>query len=228
LTPWWEKVDGQDMKQVSKKSNKKGGKNKKIQEEDDEDLKVENEEGINAKYKNPFAHNEGDVDLEAHLNPLIQKSGDKIPEIPTEVLRRLHNLGYLTVFGSKVWSALHAENWRIREAAVHAVIKFLEMPLPAKYLEGKSKRLFLAAMEMAKIACEDKILSIYFTGLKILSTALAPPVCGIHKNRRKKNILLQIYLKTIIIINSKKQFIFIILFFNTIFKKKIFFLSVIQ
>lgn len=52
------------------------------------------------------------------------------------------------------------------------------MPLPVKYLEGKSKRLFLAAMEMAKIACEDKILSIYFTGLKILSTALAPPVCG--------------------------------------------------
>jgi centrosomal protein CEP104 len=37
-------------------------------------------------------------------------------------------------------------------------------------------------MEMAKIASEDKILSIYFSGLKILSTALAPPVCGKSKN----------------------------------------------
>lgn len=33
-------------------------------------------------------------------------------------------------------------------------------------------------MEMAKLSSDDKILSIYFLGLKILSTALAPPVCG--------------------------------------------------
>lgn len=52
------------------------------------------------------------------------------------------------------------------------------MPLPDKYLNGKSKLLFLACMELSKIACEDKILSIYFIGLKILSTALSPPVCG--------------------------------------------------
>lgn len=58
------------MKQ-QQKSKKKEGKNKKIQEEDDDDLKLVNEEGINAKYKNPFAYNEGDVDLENHLNPLI-------------------------------------------------------------------------------------------------------------------------------------------------------------
>lgn len=50
------------------------------------------------------------------------------------------------------------------------------MPLPDKYLDGKSKVLFLACMELAKIACEDKILSIYFIGLKILSTTLSPPV----------------------------------------------------
>ena len=45
-------------------------------------------------------------------------------------------------------------------------------------MEGRSKKLFLACMEMARIACEDKILQIYYIGLKILSTALAPPVCG--------------------------------------------------
>lgn len=52
------------------------------------------------------------------------------------------------------------------------------MPLQEKYLNGKSKKLFLASLEMAKIATEDKILSIYNIGLKILSTALAPPICG--------------------------------------------------
>lgn len=52
------------------------------------------------------------------------------------------------------------------------------MPLPKKYLEGKSKRLFEASMEMARIACEDKILQIYLIGLKILSCTLSPPVCG--------------------------------------------------
>lgn len=45
-------------------------------------------------------------------------------------------------------------------------------------MNGKSKKLFLACMEIAKIACDDKILQIYYIGLKILSTALAPPVCG--------------------------------------------------
>ena len=52
------------------------------------------------------------------------------------------------------------------------------MPLLEKYLNGKSKKLFLASMEMSKLCCEDKILSVYYIGLKILSTALAPPVCG--------------------------------------------------
>ena len=52
------------------------------------------------------------------------------------------------------------------------------MPLPDKYLNGKSKKLFLASMEFTKICLDDKILSIFFIGLKILSTGLAPPVCG--------------------------------------------------
>jgi centrosomal protein CEP104 len=45
-------------------------------------------------------------------------------------------------------------------------------------MNGRSKKLFLACMETAKLACDDKILQIYYIGLKILSTALAPPVCG--------------------------------------------------
>lgn len=51
------------------------------------------------------------------------------------------------------------------------------MPLIAKYI-GKTKNLFLACIELARIICQDKILEIYFIGLRILTTCLAPPVCG--------------------------------------------------
>lgn len=36
----------------------------------------------------------------------------------------------------------------------------------------------MAACDVANIACRDKLLQIYFIGLKILQTAMAPPVCG--------------------------------------------------
>ncbi|CAD8106995.1 unnamed protein product [Paramecium primaurelia] len=159
-TPWWEK--GGDDRNIKKKK-------KKEKKEDDEPL---------LNFNNPFAFNEGDVDLELYLNPLLAQAGEKMVDIPLEILRRLHQLGYLTVFGAKAWTGIHSDSWRIREACAQAVLNFLEMPLPDKYKNGKTKKLFLAAMEFAKICMEDKILSIYFIGLKILSTALAPPVCG--------------------------------------------------
>lgn len=114
----------------SKKSKKTSKKDKSIKEEKN------NSDEITADYKNPFAFNEGDVDLESYLKPLISKTGENIPEVPAEVLRRLHNMGYLTVFGAKLWSAVHSENWRLREAAAQAVLNFIEMPLPKKYLNG--------------------------------------------------------------------------------------------
>jgi centrosomal protein CEP104 len=162
MTPFWEKNKGHDL----------GGK-KKFQKK-----KEENDGAIDIGFKNIFNYNEGDVDLELYFKPLLNNAGESLKEINVEVLRRLHHLGYLTVFGARVWTGMHNESWRVREAAAQAVLNFIEMPLLEKYLNGKSKRLFLASMEVAKIACEDKLLQIYFIGLKILSTALAPPVCG--------------------------------------------------
>ncbi|KRX06659.1 Armadillo-type fold [Pseudocohnilembus persalinus] len=161
--PWWEKTQGQDMKNKFKK------KKEVIKKVDDDQL---------SKFNNPFVFNEGDVDLELYFKPLISQTGGTVEDVPAEILRRLYNLGYLTVFGAKVWTAIHSENWRHREAAAQAVLNFIEMPLPEKYLNGNSRLLFLACMELSKLAVEDKILSIYFIGLKILSTALSPPVCG--------------------------------------------------
>lgn len=71
-TAWWDKTDPQ--KNVKKKK-------KQAKKEDDEPL-------IN--FNNPFAFNEGDVDLELYLNPLLAQAGDKITDIPLEILRRLH------------------------------------------------------------------------------------------------------------------------------------------
>ena len=51
-------------------------------------------------YNNSFAFNEGDFDMELYFKPLL--ASVKVPVIPAEILRRLHNLGYLTVFGARV------------------------------------------------------------------------------------------------------------------------------
>ncbi|KAL4438288.1 hypothetical protein ABPG74_009711 [Tetrahymena malaccensis] len=172
---WWEKSTAQDIKILKKKKVKKEKK----------------EEVIDVNFKNPLAFNEGDIDLEMYLKPLLANAGEKVPDISSEILRRLYHLGYLQVFGSKCWCAIYSENWRHREAAAQAVLNFIEMPLPEKYLNGNSKKLFGACMEMAKIACEDKILQIYFIGLKILSTALAPPVCGTDVSPKMINQVLK-------------------------------------
>jgi len=34
-----------------------------------------------------------------------------------EELRRLDHLGFLTIFGARIWTAIQGENWRHRAAA---------------------------------------------------------------------------------------------------------------
>lgn len=80
-------------------------------------MKKKNEEIEEISFKNPLAFNEGDIDLELYLKPLLTNAGERVPEISSEILRRLYNLGYLQVFGSKAWCAIYSENWRHREAA---------------------------------------------------------------------------------------------------------------
>jgi centrosomal protein CEP104 len=53
----------------------------------------------------------------------------------------------------------------------------VEAGLPAKY-KGQSKQFFEAVVEFARNCCTDKVLSVYFMGLSIFQSALAPPICG--------------------------------------------------
>ena len=90
--------------------------------------KPEKEEDFDV-FKNPLNFNEGDVDLDIYFKPLFANIGDKSCDHNVELLRRLFNMGYLTVFGARVWCAIYCDNWRHREAAAQAVLNFLEMPL---------------------------------------------------------------------------------------------------
>lgn len=125
----------------------------------------------------PLEYNEGDGDLEPYLKPLLSQAGGSIDKLGLEALKRALTDGTLLVVGVKLWSALHSETWRHREAAAQSFLDYISNPILPKY-EGKSKKLFLAACDLALQSCRDKLLQIYFIGLKILQTALQPPICG--------------------------------------------------
>ena len=72
---------------------------------------------LNFKGGDPLDHNEGDIDLEPHLKPLLGQAGGNVEKLGLEALRRALTDGTLLVVGVKLWSALHSETWRHREAA---------------------------------------------------------------------------------------------------------------
>lgn len=104
--------------------------------------------------------------------PLLKTAGGNIANLDIEVLRRALSDGTLTITGVKLWNALHSDNWRHREAAVEAFSQFLSDPkgLPPKF-KNATKELFLATLDIAMIACRDKLLQIYFLGLRLLDDA---------------------------------------------------------
>lgn len=115
--------------------------------------------------------------MEKYIKPLIGEFGASYLGDP-ELLRKYEQLEYLDILGARIWIAAHSENWRQRAAAVQAVLDFGQNELPERYKTGKTKNLFLALMEFARINAEDKVLQIYYTSLKIMTIALAPPICG--------------------------------------------------
>lgn len=151
------------------------GAKSKVKQTDFESQKKK-EVDLNIK-GDPLEYNDGDADLEPYFKHLINSAGGNLQNLGLEALRRALSDGTLLVCGVKLWTALHSDTWRHREAAVQAFLDYISAPMKPKYI-GKSKKLFLAAIDVAKIACLDKLLQIYFIGLKVLQTAMAPPICG--------------------------------------------------
>jgi hypothetical protein len=83
------------------------------------------------------------------LKPLLSQAGGNVEKLGLEALRRALTEGTLLVVGVKLWSSLHSETWRHREAAAQAFLDFASAPLNPKY-EGKTKKLFLAACDVAQ------------------------------------------------------------------------------
>ena len=128
----------------------------------------------------PREHNEGDTELDEFLTPLLQQAGGSIQSLEYEFLNRALGDGTLLGGGAKLWNALHSDSWRHREAAAHAYLEYLSSEKASKkYLQDPAGRrqLFQATMMVAKVACLDKLLQIYFIGLKTLNRALNPPIC---------------------------------------------------
>ena len=97
------------------------------------------------------------MELEPYLKPLLSEAGGNVEKLGLEALRRALSDGTLLVVGVKLWSALHSETWRHREAAAQAFLDYITQPLAKKYI-GKTKKLFLAACDVALIASRDKLL----------------------------------------------------------------------
>lgn len=72
---------------------------------------------LNFKGGDPLDHNDGDIDLEPFLKPLLSQAGGNVEKLGLEALRRALTEGTLLVVGVKLWSSLHSETWRHREAA---------------------------------------------------------------------------------------------------------------
>lgn len=126
---------------------------------------------------NPMGWNEGDDELDPYLKPHLSSAGGKFEECGAEVLVRLQNQGLLNVFGARTWSCSYASDWKVRLAAAQAVLDYISMPLTKRYM-SKSKKLFMACIELGRILSEDKLLQIYYLALNILTVALKPPICG--------------------------------------------------
>jgi len=116
------------LEEAEEKKRKKGD-DYKPKKKKKEEKKEKEEDFLGNKYHNPFVYNEGDADLEPYFKPLLEQVGDKLQETYIEYLRHYHSLGLLNILGCRIWNAIHSENWRHREAAVMAVLRFLESPL---------------------------------------------------------------------------------------------------
>lgn len=110
--------------------------------------------------------------------PVLKKFGEA-QTLDKDALRRPEKDATLKVCGTKCWAALNSDNWRLREGASQAYLNYIGNPggLPKKY-DNKTSDIFKASCEIAYMASSDKLLQVYFTGLKILETAIQEPVCG--------------------------------------------------
>lgn len=108
------KLEEDIARRKAKAESMRNSKNAKVTETFTDQKKIDND--INIK-GDPLEHNDGDIDLEQYLKPLLAAAGGNIEKLALEALRRALSDGTLLVVGVKLWTALHSDAWRHREAA---------------------------------------------------------------------------------------------------------------
>lgn len=142
--------------------------------------------------------NQGDEELQQFLEPLISAAGGNLNELQ-ESLKLAPGDDTLNVTGFRLWSALNSsQSWRQREAAAQAFLNYLESGGADRFKMQNTVKLFQASMKVANACCFDKLLQVYFTGLKILNLALKPPICGEEIHAREVNKELQPFIKMLL------------------------------
>jgi centrosomal protein CEP104 len=154
---------------------------------------IKETEEKNTVSDDPYTYNEGDIDLETYLKPRLNEVGGKLITAHIDLLKRADVKKILRVVGVRLWSCLYSDNWRHREAAVQAFLEFIEAPLIPKY-EEDTRNLFRAAIDIAVIASEDKVMPIYLYGLKILITAMSSPICDKKVTPKMINEAMRIFI----------------------------------
>ena len=75
---------------------------------------------------NPLELNDGDAELQEHLDPLI---GAAVADLLN--IKAPPNDETVSVTGTRLWTALNnAQNWRNREAAAQAYLNYLSAGVP--------------------------------------------------------------------------------------------------
>ena len=126
-----------------------------------------------------FEVNDADDYLKPYLDPLLSNIGSARVNFSENA--PVNSLGDQTfqICGNKLWNCLHNDGWRNREAAGKAFLDYLNQDSLEKHMEstGTKLNLFQASMVIARVCCLDKLLAVYFVGLKLLHAAMNPPVC---------------------------------------------------
>ena len=142
--------------------------------------------------------NKGDQDLDQFLGPLLDQAGLTVDDL-TDQLKLTTNDETVEVAGLRLLTALNAQSsWRQREAASTAYLNYIENGVPERFQATDTHKLFKASLNVSQSCFYDKLLQVYFTGLKILETAMQNPICGPEITSKEINRHVQPFLHLLV------------------------------
>lgn len=118
--------------------------------------------------------------LRREISKLGGRDTNYMDWIQVETLRMLHERGILKIFGAKLWSSVHSEDWRVRHAAARSVREYLssfdEQKFGQTFPEKSRDALFRASLFFCRMIMGDKINKVFDESHEILRLAHKSPI----------------------------------------------------